>query len=149
MKLYDTNLNDQESAYPDLFHPIVHPSSALSTREQLSVVHASAPSFHETASRLTTLKDLPIPPTSASTQLISLGSRIGRLQQAQQRHEREVRELRARSARAIERWYELDVLGTGECWAEWESRLEQVEKQVRRQERAKQTDEREERAYQD
>lgn len=43
-------------------------------------------------------------------------------------------ELRARSARAIQRWYEVGVLGEGECWTEWEGRVVQVEKGVRREE---------------
>ena len=58
-----------------------------------------------------------------------------------------MRGLRGRSARAIEGWYELGVLGTGECWAEWESRLEEVEKQVRRRERGKEEVEKEGQAY--
>ena len=40
--------------------------------------------------------------------------------------------LRARSAKAVQRWYELGVLGQGECWAEWEGRMEECEKKVRR-----------------
>lgn len=43
-------------------------------------------------------------------------------------------ELRTRSARAIQRWYELGVLGESECWTEWEGRLVEVEKRVRREE---------------
>ena len=42
--------------------------------------------------------------------------------------------LRARSAKAVQRWYELGVLGQGECWAEWEGRMEECEKKVRRAE---------------
>ena len=41
-------------------------------------------------------------------------------------------ELRSRSARVIERWYELGVLGESECWAEWEGRVGEMEKGVRR-----------------
>ena len=46
----------------------------------------------------------------------------------------EMKELRARSARVVERWHELGVLGEGQCWAEWEGRLGMVEKGVRRRE---------------
>ena len=37
-----------------------------------------------------------------------------------------------RSARALQRWYEVGVVGSGECWAEWEGRLGDVEREVRR-----------------
>ncbi len=47
---------------------------------------------------------------------------------------REMAALRTRSARVIQRWYELGVLGESECWAEWEGRVMEVEKRVRREE---------------
>lgn len=34
----------------------------------------------------------------------------------------------------VQRWYELGILGQGECWAEWEGRMEECEKKVRRAE---------------
>lgn len=43
-------------------------------------------------------------------------------------------ELRTRSARVIQRWYEVGVLGGSECWSEWEGRVVEVEKRVRREE---------------
>lgn len=43
-------------------------------------------------------------------------------------------ELRTRSARVIQRWYEVGVLGESECWSEWEGRVVEVEKRVRREE---------------
>lgn len=52
----------------------------------------------------------------------------------QEEQGRDVAVLRARSARAIQRWYELGVLGESECWSEWEGRMVVVEKKVRREE---------------
>lgn len=46
----------------------------------------------------------------------------------------EVSELRVRSARVLRRWYEVGLVGGGECWAEWEGRVERVERGVRRAE---------------
>lgn len=43
-------------------------------------------------------------------------------------------DLRTGSARAIQRWYELCVLGESECWSEWEGRVVGAEKKVRREE---------------
>jgi len=56
-------------------------------------------------------------------------------------------ELRARSAAAIQRWYELGVLGESECWTEWEGRIVEVEKGVRRQEVHRAEDVKERDAY--
>ena len=47
---------------------------------------------------------------------------------------REMVELRTRTALAIQRWYELGVLGESECWTEWEARVVNVEKKVRQEE---------------
>lgn len=50
----------------------------------------------------------------------------------QDEQRREVAELRMRSARILQRWYEIGVVGGAECWGEWEGRLEGVEWGVRR-----------------
>lgn len=44
----------------------------------------------------------------------------------------EIAELRARSALVAKRWVEVGVLGGSEVWAEWEGRIERVERGVRR-----------------
>lgn len=58
-------------------------------------------------------------------------------------------ELRARSAKAIQRWYELSVLGESECWTEWEGRIVEVEKRVRREEGRLAKEVQEDKAYGD
>lgn len=45
-----------------------------------------------------------------------------------------ISELRVRTARVLQRWYEVGLVGGGECWAEWEGRLEDVEREVKREE---------------
>ena len=42
--------------------------------------------------------------------------------------------LRLRSAALLQRWYEVGVIGSSECWSDWESRLLDVEISVRREE---------------
>lgn len=125
-----------DSRYPDLFQstPSTSPPTTLSTAALQSLVLAHAPSYHETASRLTSLKDIPIPPTSSSATLVALQPRLDRALQVQEEQRRQVAELRARSARLAERWVEVGVVGVGECWAEWEERLRVVEREVRRRE---------------
>ncbi|KAI7971571.1 hypothetical protein EIK77_002572 [Talaromyces pinophilus] len=106
----------------------------LTTQNLASIVLSYATAFPETASRLSSLKDLPIPDAHASTALIELQPRLQKLLSIQEQQAIEISELRARSARLLQRWYELGVLGNSECWAEWESRLEDVEREVKRRE---------------
>lgn len=93
-----------------------------------------ATAFPETASRLTSLKDLPIPEAHKSAALVELQPRFDRLAQTQSEQAAAISELRVRSARVLQRWYEVGLVGSGECWAEWEGRLEDVEREVRRTE---------------
>lgn len=60
-----------------------------------------------------------------------------RVKQLQEEQAKSVTELRVRTARALQRWYEVGLVGSGECWAEWEGRLEAVERGVRRGEVAR------------
>lgn len=69
-----------------------------------------------------------------SVSLISLQPRLARLELLQESHAREVDHLRLRSASVLQRWYALGVLEGGECWTEWERRVTDVEKRVRREE---------------
>ncbi|KAL8887978.1 MAG: hypothetical protein Q9215_004527 [Flavoplaca cf. flavocitrina] len=125
-----------QRAHPTLFHPshsdLDTIPSYLSSEEILAIVAAHGPLYHQTASQLTSIHDLAIPSSSLSTSLISLQPRISKLQYLQETQAKEMAALRARSAKAVQRWYELGVLGQGECWAEWEGRMEECEKKVRR-----------------
>ncbi|KAL8992814.1 MAG: hypothetical protein Q9169_006815 [Polycauliona sp. 2 TL-2023] len=132
------NLLQMQHAYPTLFHPSnsdldMIPSN-LSTEDILAIVAAHGPLYHQIASQLTSIHDLAIPSSSLSTSLISLQPRIAKVQSLQEAQAKELATLRARSAKTIQRWYELGVLGQGECWAEWEGRMEECEKKVRRME---------------
>jgi hypothetical protein len=97
-------------------------------------VLAYASAFPETASRLTSLQDLPIPPASASASLIELQPRLDRLARVQEQQAAELADLRARSALLMKRWVEVGIVGGGELWAEWEGSVERAEKAVRRME---------------
>lgn len=125
-----------EAAYPSIFHPSssdldVRPST-LSTEELSAVVTAHAPLYPLTASRLTLIHDINIPSSSLSSSLIALKPRLAQLARLQDAQVKEMMELRATSAKVVQRWYELGVLAQGECWAEWEGRMEQCEKSLSR-----------------
>ncbi|KAJ5573989.1 uncharacterized protein N7459_008416 [Penicillium hispanicum] len=122
--------------FPDLFQPQPPREipEGLSTRTLASIVLSYATAFPETASRLTSLNDLPVPDAESSAALIELQPQMDRLAQMQAEQAAVISELRVRTARVLQRWYEVGLVGSGECWAEWEARLEEVEREVRRRE---------------
>lgn len=134
-----------DARFPDLFQPVPagHRPTTLTTPNLASIVLSSASSYPETASRLTSLKDLPIPPAAASASLITLQPRLDKLVAVQDEQAKEIAELRSRSAAVLERWYEISLVGGGECWAEWEARIEKAERIVRRQEIMREKEEKE------
>ena len=101
---------------------------------------ASASAYPSTASRLTSILDVPIPPAELSAQLIDLQPRIAKVEALQAAQNADIAELRERSAAIIQRWYAVDILRAGESWAELEGRVEQVEQKVRRTALAKRLD---------
>ncbi|KAJ5992727.1 hypothetical protein N7451_008451 [Penicillium sp. IBT 35674x] len=122
--------------FPDLFQspPSHEIPEGLSTRALTSIVLSYATAFPETASRLTSLNDLPIPEAQSSATLIDLQPRMDRVAHTQAEQAAEISKLRVRTAKVLQRWYEVGLVGSGECWAEWEGRLEGVEREVRRRE---------------
>jgi hypothetical protein len=112
----------------------------LDTSSILSIVLASASSYSSTASRLTSILDVPIPAVESSVQLINLVPLIGKLEAVQAAQNSEIASLRERSAAVIQRWYMLDILRTGDKWAELEWRVDNVEQKVRRATLAKRLD---------
>jgi hypothetical protein len=80
------------------------------------------------------LNDLPVPDARASASLVQLQPRLDQLARTQDEQARQISELRVQTARVLQRWYEVGLVGNGECWAEWEGRLEDVEREVKREE---------------
>ncbi|KAL2043820.1 hypothetical protein N7G274_003340 [Stereocaulon virgatum] len=135
--------------HPNLFQPTVSDvPTTLSTSELLAVISSCATSYPTTASRLNAIKDLPIPNAESSTSLIALYPRLAKLELLQESQAREMAELRIRTASAIQRWYELGVLGESECWSEWEGRVVIIEKKVRQGEIRKAQETMERQTYQ-
>lgn len=126
--------------HPEIFASRQNPEPMpedLTTENLASIVLSYASAFPETSSRLTSLNDLPIPDARMSASLIELQPRLDQLAQMQDEQTRAISELRVRTARMLQRWYEVGLVGDGECWAEWEGRLEDVEREVRREEVAR------------
>jgi hypothetical protein len=131
-----------DARHPDLFQSLHSDDlpTTLDTASILSIVLASASSYPSTASRLTSIRDVPIPPAELSAQLINLQPRIAKVEALQASQNADITELRERSAAVIQRWYTKDVLGAGEIWAELEGRVAVVEQKIRRAALAKRLD---------
>ncbi|KAI9684124.1 MAG: hypothetical protein M1829_003394 [Trizodia sp. TS-e1964] len=124
------------SKHPDYFQ-LIPPNeipSALESAELLSIVLSSATDFPTTASRLTSIFDMPIPPPELSASLLAHQPRMNKIALLQEAQAKEVQQLRERSAAILERWYTMNVLSGGDCWAEWEERVTHAECAVRQQE---------------
>ena len=131
-----------DSRHPDLFQSIGPdvPPSTLDTQSILAIVLASASSYPSTASRLTSILDVPVPPAELSAQLIDLCPRIAKVETLQAAQNADMAALRERTAAVIQRWYTIDILRAGESWAELEGKVEGVERKVRRAALAKRLD---------
>ncbi|MCJ1433489.1 hypothetical protein MMC27_002851 [Xylographa pallens] len=108
--------------------------AAFSNPERLSIIKSCATLFPTTASRLTSIQDLPIPSAESSINLIALHPRLAKIQLLQDSQSQEIINLRLRTASVLQRWYEVGILASGECWTEWDERLMEVEKTLRREE---------------
>ena len=137
------------SNHPDLFHAAGQEgvTTSLSNTELLAIINSCARDYYTAASHLTSINDIPIPSMDTSTALISLHPRLARAELVQESQIKEVENLRMRTALALQRWYEHEVLGGGECWAEWELRILTVEKDVRRNEALQERDAKANEAY--
>jgi hypothetical protein len=97
---------------------------------QASVVLANATLYPETASRLSSLQTLKIPPSEGSAMLNNLSHELNNSRQRQGKIEAEIDELRQRSARCLDWWVNNGVLGMGALWEEWDARVVDLERRV-------------------
>lgn len=112
----------------------VNGQAVFSDLERLAIIQSCAPLFPTSASRLTSIQDLPVPSAESSANLIALHPRLARVELLQKSQSQEVAGLRLRTASILQRWYEIGVLAQGECWTEWQERMMEVEKALRREE---------------
>ncbi|RGP79632.1 putative ro-10 required for nuclear distribution [Fusarium longipes] len=124
-------------AHPDFFHAPEpsEPPSQLDIDAIQSIVLASASAFPATLSSLTAIKDSPIPDPAESAALVALRDRMKAIEATQTAQAAEIADLRRRSETAVRAWYETGVLSNSKTMADLESRMECVERQVRRAER--------------
>ncbi|EGR45456.1 uncharacterized protein TRIREDRAFT_68208 [Trichoderma reesei QM6a] len=129
LKIYRSN--------PDLFHapPPSQPPSQLDSDAVQSIVLSSASSFPATLSALTAVKDIPIPDSSASASLIALTKRMKAIEATQIAQTAEISALRSRSEALVRSWYENGAVVGSQVLAHSESRIQRIEREVRRRER--------------
>jgi hypothetical protein len=122
-----------DARYPDIFSntELYLDPLAIDTARKLSTILASASLFPQAASRLISVNDTPVPTAELSSELINAGAGLAKLEMLQNEQSQEITALRQRTAAVLQRWYSIDILQTGEYWANLEDRVEVVERSIR------------------
>ena len=125
-----------ESRFPQLLAPETAPPPTNDPKsdEKLSLVLAEAPSYSTISSQLRALGDVHLPPTGSFAKIVALQPRMEQLSRTQYEQAMEISELRKQSGIMVMRWHDVFVLGQGRCWAEWDTKLRDAEREVRREE---------------
>lgn len=134
-----------DARYPDSFEPIPPQDipTLLNTEELRAIVLAYADRFPSITSRLKSVFEISVPPAEASMALVNLRPRIDRFTTIQEQQGEEFLRLQRRTAALLERWYTVFVMGAGDCWAEWHTRITRAERTIRRAEVAKEREQKE------
>ncbi|KFY81088.1 hypothetical protein V499_00126 [Pseudogymnoascus sp. VKM F-103] len=129
--------------HPDLFYSPDSevPPSLLDLPSKSAIVLSSAASFPLTASSLTSIRDTPIPEAERSAKIIATRPQVSELEALQAAQTKTIASLKERTAAVLQRWYSVDILQSGEHWAEIEGRIDTMEQGVRRAEIARQEEE--------
>ncbi|THW19271.1 hypothetical protein D6D23_07330 [Aureobasidium pullulans] len=114
-----------------------HDGPDMTSDALAALVLSHAPSYQATAARLTSLQDTPVPNSSALAALVELHPRLERVATRQDDQQLSIAQLRHQSLALLGRWYHLGIIGMDDCWTEWEARLMDQEKLVRRAEAEK------------
>lgn len=115
--------------------------SVLDAEAKAAIVLSSATAYPLTASSLTSILDTPIPAADLSTRVMATGSQIAELAALQMSQSKTIAALRERTSQVLQRCYLVDILQSGEYWADAEARVDGVEQAVRRVSQARQQDE--------
>lgn len=147
LRMYHNHCNRRKlTRIPGAKHPkLVHPPKPKQHREEgvqfpdplqhLDFVMENAPAYPALASQLKALKDMmPLPKTETVTHLVELQPRIQAIYDRQVHQALEISELRKRTECAIISWSEIHIMGVGRCFVEFDSRLKEIERTVRRRE---------------
>ena len=132
-------LMTEDARHPDVFQreSTTEAPDSLSNDALLAMVVSQAALYSSVSSGLKSLLDIPIPSADASVEMMALLPRIAELDRSVERQARELAELREKTATVCWRWYQITVLGGGECWAEWDDRASRVDRGIRRLELAR------------
>jgi len=103
-------------------------------------VLATASTFYSAQSILSNLEGIKLEDASMLVPLVAMQESLAMAQARQRAQENEIGELRERTARLLARWHQDLVLTSGEQLADWEERLLDVERVIRRREVAQARD---------
>ena len=109
----------------------------LDTASKSAIILCSAAAYPLTASSLTSILDTPIPEAELSAKIIATRPQLSDVAQLQASQMKVIASLKDRTAAILQRWYSVDVLQSGEYWAEVEARVNTTEQRMRRVELAR------------
>lgn len=115
--------------------------SLLDAEAKAAIVLSSATAYPLTASSLTSILDTPIPAAELSAKVMATGPQDAELAALQTSQMKTIAALKERALQVLQRWYSVDILQSGEYWADVEARVDGLEQAVRRAMQARQQDE--------
>lgn len=125
-----------DARHPDLFQNSNDGEvpSLLDTPTKSAVILSQAAAYPLTASSLTSILDTPIPAAELSAKVIATRPQVSDVAEMQKSQMDTIAQLKDRTAAVLKRWYTVDVLQSGDYWAEVETRVDTAELSVRRAE---------------
>ncbi|PVI05376.1 hypothetical protein DM02DRAFT_715716 [Periconia macrospinosa] len=139
-----SHAQDLLSKHKDILKPQeTHNEAGLNASQKAAIVVEQAPSFASTASQLKALDDQQIPPTDGFVKLAKLAPRIAEAEDRHLQQALEISLLRKQSGLLVQRTKHAQLLGPNRCWAEYDNRLQAVQRTVARLEFKRKQDEEE------
>lgn len=108
--------------------------SLLDLPSKSAIILSSATSYPLTASSLTSILDTPLPAAELSAKIIATRPQVSELEALQASQMKTMASLKERTTAILQRWYSVDVLQSGEYWADVEGRVDIMEQDIRRAE---------------
>ena len=111
--------------------------SAFSSNDRSTIVLASSATFQSAQAKLSSLDGLKLENATDLVPMAAMLPELASILAVHEAQEKEITGLQQRSVRLLAKWYSDSVLEGNGRWADWEDRLLDVERIVRRREVAR------------
>ena len=114
--------------------------STLSSNDRSTIVLASSATFQSAQAKLSSLDGIKLENATDLVPMAAMLPELASVMAVHEAQEKEITELQRRSVMLLANWYSNSVLEGNKRWADWEDRLLDVERVVRRKEIAREKD---------